>query len=122
MGYSPSFNKNMDLIVNEKLKAPNGDKALLKVVKYTDDLCNPCPHKKNHLCSKQKTIEALDNAHSNKLNLSPGELLSWSDAKKRIVENVKPHDLNKICKGCQWLEYGVCQESLKQLIEEKNKN
>ena len=119
MGYSTAFSKNMDMIVNEVLKSPNGDESLLKVVKYTDDLCVPCPHRRNNLCSKQKSIETLDNAHSKKLNLSPGDIISWGDEKKRIVKNIQPNDLDKICQGCQWLEYGVCKDSLKQLIKEK---
>ncbi len=120
MGYSPAFNKNMDFIVNEQLKSPGGDEVLLKVVKFTDDLCSPCPHKRDSLCSKQQTIETLDNAHSKKLNLFSGEILSWREAKQRIVKNVQPKDLDDICQGCQWLEYGVCKQSLKELINSKD--
>ena len=120
MGYSPAFSKNMDFIVNEQLRSTDGDKVLLKVVKFTDDLCSPCPHKRDKLCSKQETIETLDNAHSKKLNLITNEILSWKEAKKRIIQNIKPKDLDKICQGCQWLEYGVCKQSLKELIKNNN--
>lgn len=120
MGYSKDFSLNMDSIVDGTLRAPGGDSTIIEVVKYTDDLCSPCPHRREKLCEKQEAIEKLDNTHSKKLGLKIGKNITWGDAKKLIRKKVVPTDLNKICEGCQWLEYGVCAKALGKLIQESD--
>ena len=89
MGYSKDFSLNMDSIVDGTLRAAGGDSTIIEVVKYTDDICSPCPHRREKLCEKQETIEKIDNAHSKKLGLKIGKNITWGDAKKLIRKNYK---------------------------------
>ncbi|MEX0349783.1 MAG: DUF1284 domain-containing protein [Paracoccaceae bacterium] len=117
-GYSDAFTRNMDRIVQDSLRGPDGDAVEIEVVSRTDSICAPCPHRRGVLCESQHKIEALDARHAAALNLSCGERLSWGAAKVRIRENVQPGDLSAICQGCQWLEYGMCEGALRQLHED----
>jgi len=118
-GYSEEFTANMTDIVIHRLRAEGGDDVSIEVIGATDDICGPCPKRRGALCTNQENIAALDLSHSKALGVRPGDKLTWGQAKARIKSLVKPGDLSKVCAGCQWLEYGYCEESLQALHDGK---
>jgi hypothetical protein len=42
-------------------------------------------------------------------------VLTWSEAKRRIVKRVPPGSLTQLCADCQWLELGLCETALRAL-------
>ena len=116
-GYSDAFTANMSRIVVEGLRAPNGDATKIEVVGNLDDICAPCPKRCGNLCQAQEKIEEIDARHAKALSLHPGDRLTWGQAKARMKSNVRPEDLTQICKGCQWLELGLCEASVRDLLE-----
>lgn len=116
-GYSDTFTANMAKIINGRLRAEDGDEAVIEVVDTTDDICGPCPSRIGRLCVSQKKIDRLDAAHAEALQLVAGERLSWGAAKARMA--AQPNDIHQdICAGCQWLPMGMCAASLQRLKAE----
>jgi hypothetical protein len=113
-GYSGDFIKNYKKIVQTLNEDEN---TLIEVVKYMDDICFTCPNKIDEtICKTQNRITKLDAAHSAALHLVPGEILSWKQAKNRIKKYMNVEKFLQSCNGCPWQKYGICQESLEQLI------
>ncbi|WP_366941463.1 DUF1284 domain-containing protein [uncultured Litoreibacter sp.] len=114
-GYSPDFAANMTAIVMGKLRAVGGDQTLIEVVSAADDICAPCPKRRDQLCTAQAKIDRLDAAHAEALNIAAGDVLTWGEAQSRIRANVQPGHLAVICKSCSWLDYGMCEAALRRL-------
>lgn len=119
-GYSDAFTANMTDIVVGRLRATGGDDVQIEVIGATDDICGPCPKRRGDLCVNQDNIAKLDLSHSKALGVRPGDTLTWGQAKARIKSLVKPGELATVCAGCQWLELGYCEDSLKALHEERD--
>ncbi len=113
-GYSPNFVRNFKKIMAE-LNGENGDAIMIEIVGRTDDVCAPCPHKRDALCVTQDKISQLDNAHTKVLQITPGQQFTWGEAKKLIKEKMTLANFHQACDGCSWKEYGVCEEALKKL-------
>jgi hypothetical protein len=107
----------MHRIVTDRLRAVGGDDVEIRTVGMTDDICAPCPKRRGRLCSDQTKIKTLDRSHAAALKLAPNEVLTWGQAKARIRANVPVGGLSKVCEGCSWLEYGMCEAALKALHE-----
>lgn len=116
-GYSDGFTANMSQIVVDVLRAPGGDATLIAVTGATDDICGPCPKRRGTLCTEQEKIATLDSRHARALGLFADSRLSWGEAKRRIVKRVPPGSLATLCKGCRWLEMGMCESALARLHE-----
>lgn len=114
-GYSDGFTDNMARIVVEGLRAPGGDETVITVTGAADDICAPCPKRQGNLCTSQDQIAALDYRHARALGLFANTRLTWAEAKRRIVKRVPPGSLETLCKGCQWLDLGLCEQALKDL-------
>jgi len=117
-GYSNGFTANMAGIVDGRLRAEGGEAERITVVGATDDICAPCPKRRGTLCESQTKIAALDARHARALGLFVGTELTWGEAKRRIVKRVPTGSLKELCKGCQWLELGVCEQALSDLHDE----
>jgi len=114
-GYSDGFTANMSRIVVDTLRAEGGDEQVVEVVGLADDICTPCPKRRDQLCTEQEKIATLDARHARALGLFVGTTLTWAEAKRRIVKRVPPGSLKTLCKGCQWLELGLCEQALSEL-------
>jgi len=114
-GYSADFVRNYKKIT----KALEGnEETLIQVVEKMDDICSPCPNKINEtICKTQAKIIKLDAAHSDTLNLIPGEIISWKQAKIRIKHNMSIEKFLLNCQDCSWQKYGICQKALEKLIK-----
>jgi uncharacterized protein len=83
-----------------------------------DSICSACPNKIDEIiCKTQEKIIKLDNAHKNILSLKIGDNISWKNAKERIKTNMSIEKFHKACDGCSWKQYGVCEQTLADLIK-----
>ena len=118
-GYSEEFVQGFQEIADHlRMNGTAGDLTPIEVTAVTDSICAPCPNRQGTLCSTQTKIQALDNAHAAVLGIRAGDVLSWSEAKKRIVEKVTDEAFDAICAPCGWKELGVCHAALKRTREE----
>ena len=117
-GYSPDFVYNFADIVAE-LRGPQGDQVLLQVVTGADDICQPCPHRREKSCTKQALIESLDQRHLEALRLTEKQVLSWGHVKERIKSYVSDSVFDSMCRGCGWQSEGMCLKALQQLRHNK---
>ena len=116
-GYSPGFVKNYKKIVHTL--ASNED-TLIEVVSNIDYICSVCPNKINETsCKTQDKITRLDSRHLEVLQLKIGEILSWKEAKLGIKKYMSVQKFDYICDGCMWKQYGICQKSLENLLQER---
>ncbi|OJW71805.1 MAG: hypothetical protein BGO68_03295 [Candidatus Amoebophilus sp. 36-38] len=114
LGYSPAFVENYKDIVTQLL-APNGDEVIIQVVKHTDSICSPCPHKREQLCKYQAKIDRLDHAHGQALGIRVGDKITWGQAKERIAQHISIKVFHEICSSCSWKSLGVCEQALTNL-------
>jgi len=112
-GYSDEFVENFFKIVNQ-LREENGDDVEIEVVAETDDVCAPCPSRREKLCTKQVTIDQLDENHANVLRLKPGDVLTWGEAKQRIKEYMSLENFHQACAPCSWKSLGICEKILRE--------
>ena len=108
-GYSPEFVENF-----AHIKESMTPETIITVTSKTDDICAPCPHRRGNLCGTQGKIERLDQAHAKALSLKEGDQLTWGEALGRL-KKLSQQDHQEICQGCQWLEFGICAKSLRNL-------
>lgn len=114
-GYSLGFIKNYKKIVS---KLHENEDTLIEVTNNMDNICSACPNKINEIFCKLKIkIKKLDAAHSKFLKLTPGEIISWKQAKKRIKKHMSIEKFHLSCEGFSWKEYGVCQQALQLLLD-----
>ena len=90
-GYSDAFTANMSGIVIDRLRAPGGDDTVIEVTGATDDICAPCPKRRDTLCTEQDKIAALDRRHARALGLFVGSTLTWgrSQAPRRQTRSAR---------------------------------
>jgi hypothetical protein len=112
-GYSAAFVNNYQQIVNALT-----DSTQIEVVHYTDDICSPCPHKRESNCVKQEKIALLDEQHQKALNLTQNTL-SWKDAKNLIKQNMTLEKFHHMCSPCEWKKYGMCEQALTDFLAQE---
>lgn len=116
-GYSDEFTANMAGIV-ARLRGDGGAEIEIDVVAQADCICGPCPLRRGIGCESNSRINALDRAHGAALKIAPGDRITWGDALQAIKAHVQPGDLSRICAGCQWLEFGLCEAALQRLHDQ----
>lgn len=117
MGYSPEFIEKMKEIVkqirDDQLDFP------IKVVAAFDDACSTCPNRGETACEAKEDsnehVLSMDNRVLHQLGLTDGDIYSKSFLVQLTTENIKPDDLDYICKGCSWLPYGTCKDGIQAL-------
>jgi soluble lytic murein transglycosylase-like protein len=118
-GYSDEFVRGYREIA-DRLRATGaeGDATVIRVTGRTDSICAPCPNRMGEACATEGKIQALDHGHAAVLGLSPGQELSWGEAKARIAEKMNDADFERVCAPCSWKALGVCQKALTRNREE----
>jgi uncharacterized protein len=117
MGYSPEFIKRMEEIVQD---VRNPDKDFdIKVIAAFDDACMACPNRGQTKCEASEDSDAhvlsMDNKVLGHLGLRAGESYKKSELIEMTAVKVEPDDLDFLCAGCSWLQYGVCKEGIQEL-------
>ncbi|MGM0847206.1 MAG: DUF1284 domain-containing protein [Bacillota bacterium] len=114
MGYSPSFVEKMKEVVRD-IRDIEKDFDI-RVIAGFDDACSACPHKGETLCSgsvkSNNKVMGLDRRSIEHLGLRAGGVYKKSYLVELTAQKVEPDDLDYICAGCSWLEYGVCKEGI----------
>jgi hypothetical protein len=113
-GYSPDFVQDY-VALKERLEAPGGDEIPLIVTDEADLICQACPERVGTGCQSQNKIDRLDAAHLSMLGLKYGQVLTWGDAKRLLKEKIPPEKQPALCRGCEWLQLGICHQALKDL-------
>lgn len=109
-GYSPEFVKNYMAV----MKALQSNEELpICISSDLDSICMACPHKSEGVCDTEEKTRVLDERHSQVLGFSPGDVLTWAQAKQRIKEKMTLEAFHVACQGCQWKEFGMCEKALK---------
>lgn len=117
MGYSPEFVRTMTGIVgairDERVSFP------IRVIAGLDDACGSCPNQGDGICRANEQSEAhvreLDRRVMERLGLEDGQICDKEWLVRHTAANVEPDDLDELCKGCSWLQYGVCKEGIERL-------
>jgi hypothetical protein len=110
-GYSPAFVQNFQAI-RDVLEGPSGDEASISIVREADSICAPCPHRRQTSCHVETKIAALDQAHTEALELQQEKTLTWGTAKKRIIEKISREKFARMCALCEWKSLGICAQKL----------
>ncbi|MBO8157371.1 MAG: DUF1284 domain-containing protein [Bacillaceae bacterium] len=117
MGYSSEFVQKMQQIV-EEIRNTDLDFPV-QVIAGLDETCFSCPHKGEGYCNKSPESNAhvlgMDRRVISHLGLEDGQVYQKSELVKAVKKYVEPEDLDELCKGCSWLEYGVCKEGIAEL-------
>lgn len=115
-GYSPQFVHHYTALVDTLSR--EGGTTRLEVVADADTICQPCPHRTGSQCAAQERIQQLDHRHGAVLGLSPGDQLTWGEARRRLAEQVSLDQFHWMCSGCRWKKLGVCEDTLVALHQE----
>nr|WP_318502691.1 DUF1284 domain-containing protein [Bacillus sp. T3] len=114
MGYSEDFVKNMTEIVAEIQDRDND--FPIRVVAGFDNACMSCPNRGDRICEanegSQKHVITMDLNVIQHLGLIVGKYYQKSTLMDLVAKRVDPDDLDELCKGCSWLQYGVCKQGI----------
>lgn len=117
-GYSEEFKIKMEEIIkeikayNEFLKVDNlkDEMKEVKLVFYTDSICERCPNKLGeNLCSSQEKVNLIDAKVVNYFNLEEGTY-NYKDLENLVYSNITGEIFDDICKTCEWYEMANCKE------------
>ena len=118
-GYTRAFVENMSRIVDGLSSSPE---TAVEIVDHPDDICPPCPFIKETGCSEkgpqsEERVRKRDRDVLERLGLSPGASLPWSEVLNRIGDSISRDDIRELCHDCEWLSLGFCIEGLDNLRE-----
>ena len=112
LGYNKEFVENMQAIVDRIRENPSIE---IEVVNGIDDICAKCPHNIENKCSKPgRNVEEFDREIVGRLGIDIGRKIESKSLLDLVEERIQPEELPAICKGCEWLELGFCQEGLRR--------
>ncbi|MBM3635295.1 MAG: DUF1284 domain-containing protein [Actinobacteria bacterium] len=113
MGYSEGFVASLAGIV-ARLRDEPGIRVLVRV--GSDAVCRACPSLSVGGCLQYgQSVVRQDARVAGVLGVESGVEMPWDDLRARVRERVAPDDLTHLCKGCPWLEHGVCAEGISEL-------
>lgn len=112
MGYSAPFVENYNQIVELLQK---DEEIPIQVVGRKDSICSACPHQSVKGCAQEEKIQGLDERHAQILKLNRGDIMSWREAKQRLIDHMTLDRFHQACSGCEWKCYGICETALKKL-------
>jgi hypothetical protein len=94
-GYSQEFTDNMTVIVDKLRAEPD---TIVKIVDSCDDICAPCPRKKNEICNRKTDRRVIK-----KIKIKPGIQMKIGDGFELVNSTfASKKDLKRICGRCEW--------------------
>ena len=112
LGYNKEFVENMQAIVDRIRENPSIE---IEVVNGIDDICAKCPHNIENKCSKPgRNVEEFDREIVRRLEIDIGRKVESKTLLNLVEKRIQPEELPAICKGCEWLELGFCEEGLRK--------
>jgi uncharacterized protein len=115
MGYSQEYVENMTRLHQTLRENP---KTLIELVKGPDQLCEKYPNTGDYHCQDANLYER-DAVILKRMDLHIGQILKWEDIEDRIKRHVVPTDIQIVCETCHWRTYGVCEEGIQEILDEK---
>lgn len=104
--------ENMQGIVDRIRENPSIE---IEMVSGVDDICSKCPHDVENRCSKPgSNVEEFDREVIDRLRIDTGRKVESKILLDLVEKRVQPEELSGICKGCEWLELGFCEEGLRK--------
>lgn len=102
-GYSEEFTAHMKEVIRELEGNP-----LIRLSSHADELCSKCPHNREGICKSADKTAGYDREVLIRCGLSDGVLVSYSDFKKAVYDNILlAGKREEICGDCEWSE--ICQ-------------
>jgi len=87
----------------------------IEVVNGVDDICSKCPYNVENRCNKPgRNVIEFDQVIIDRLKIDIGKKLESKILLDLVEKRVQPEELSAICKGCEWLELGFCEEGLRK--------
>jgi len=87
----------------------------IELVNGVDDICSKCPHNVENICSKPgRNVEEFDREIVRKLEIDIRRKVELKSLLNLLEKRIQPEELPTICKGCEWLELGFCEEGLRK--------
>lgn len=114
LGYSLDFVENMTKIAKDF----RDDKVdfSIRVITGFDHACTACPNRGERICEanagSNQHVVAMDQKVIKHLDLIPWRNYQKSELMSLLAEKISPSDLDYLCKGCSWLQYGFCKEGI----------
>ncbi len=104
--------ENMQGIVDRIRKSPSIE---IELVCGVDDICLKCPHNIQDRCSKPgRNVEEFDQGIIDRLKVEIGNRVESRNLLNLVERRIQPEELSTICKGCEWLELGFCEQGLRR--------
>lgn len=116
-GPSRAFVENYQAI-RTHLEPPHGKRVPIRVVFGVDDLCSACPGRHGRICEMDDVASEVDRLHAEILELKEGEILSWGEARRRLLEHADDPRFDVVADLCPWDQYGGCHRGLEVLRAE----
>lgn len=116
LGYRDAFVKNLAALLGAVRERPE---QLLEALDKPDDICGACPHMQDGRCTKkgkesEHNVAEHDREVLRLLGITPGHALPARQIFALVEQRILPEDLRVLCKGCQWLSLGYCEEGLSE--------
>ncbi|WP_409300703.1 DUF1284 domain-containing protein [Peribacillus sp. SCS-155] len=115
MGYSREYVQNMTHIHQTLRRNP---KTWIQLVSGPDQLCEKYPNSGDYHCQGTH-IYNRDAIILEKLGLKIGQILKWEDIESVIHKHAVPSDIQIVCESCSWRSYGVCEEGIQDVLDNK---
>lgn len=106
-GYDTAFVHHTSEVLSFLEK--NSDDKRVVIVDGCDELCRCCTNNHGGICSDEDEVRRYDDSYLNVLKLSINRVLSWTEIKQYIMNELSISDFSKICRMCCW--YGICRKS-----------
>ena len=104
--------ENMQGIVDRIRENPSVE---IELVSDVDDICSKCPHNIENSCSKSgRDVEKFDAEVVGRLEIDIGRKVESKILLNLVEKRIQPEELSGICKGCEWLELGFCEQGLRK--------
>ncbi|MCM8814962.1 MAG: DUF1284 domain-containing protein [Candidatus Omnitrophica bacterium] len=116
IGYSETFVKNMDKILNMIKEDPE---LKVNLVMGGDDICAFCPYFSNMKCVKKSDSEIILRDKERRIisimDVDIPSSAKLSELYKKIRDRFAVDMLDNLCKDCQWYSMGDCKTGLRML-------
>ena len=87
----------------------------IELVDEVDDICAKCPHNVENRCNKPgRNVIEFDQEIVERIGIDSGRKVESRSLLDLVEKRVQPEELPAICKGCEWLELGFCEEGLRK--------
>ncbi|MBI4297428.1 MAG: DUF1284 domain-containing protein [Chloroflexi bacterium] len=94
--------------------------VMVEVKASPDAICQPCPHLGSQGCRQHDSgsegrVARRDGHALRALKLRRGQNVPWSQIQEQLRRFLIVSGIEEVCRDCQWLSLGYCQEEASAL-------